>query len=241
MTTVFISDLHLDPSRPAATATFLGFLDGSIAAGDQLYILGDLFEAWIGDDAASSHDRQVIAALARLAHRGVACRFLPGNRDFLVSDRFAREAGLALLAEETVVTLGARRALLMHGDTLCTDDHAYQRYRRVVHHPAVQTAYLGLPPGARRAIAAVARRRSREASRAKAPGIMDVNQSAVERAMARHEVDLLIHGHTHRPGIHHFSMHGLTALRAVLGDWYTQGSVLRWTQGGPELAALPFA
>lgn len=241
MTSIFISDLHLDASRPAATDCFLRFLDQSVNPGDELYILGDLFEAWIGDDGATAHDRQVIAALAALAARRITCRFLPGNRDFLVSGRFAREASLSLLGDESVVMLDGRQALLMHGDTLCTDDYSYQRYRQIVRRPAVQAAYLGLPVSIRRAIAAAARRRSAAAGRTKPPAIMDVNQSAVDAALERHGADLLIHGHTHRPGIHRFSRDGRENLRVVLGDWYRQGSVLRWAGGRPELSALPFA
>jgi UDP-2,3-diacylglucosamine hydrolase len=241
MTSIFISDLHLDASRPAATDCFLQFLEESVAPGDQLYILGDLFEAWIGDDGATAHDRRVIAALARLDVRRITCRFLPGNRDFLVSARFADEASLSLLGDENVVTVDGRQALLMHGDTLCTDDHDYQRYRRIVRNPALQAAYLGLPIGIRRAIARAARRRSAAAGLAKPPAIMDVNQSAVEAALARHGADLLIHGHTHRPGIHRFTRDGRENMRVVLGDWYQQGSVLRWAGDGPRLSALPFA
>jgi UDP-2,3-diacylglucosamine hydrolase len=240
MTILFVSDLHLHASRPAVTDCFLRFLTDTASHADALYILGDLFESWIGDDAPGPTDRQVIAALRRLADRGVSCSFVRGNRDFLVSQRFAAESGLKLLADETVVDLHGERALLMHGDTLCTDDHAYQRYRKIVHWPPTQMLYLALPVSARRRIETRLRSSSREAHGRKPPMLMDVNQQAVAAVMRRHAVSLLIHGHTHRPAIHRFenAEHG-AATRIVLGDWYEQGSVLRWTRTGPELEPVP--
>ena len=240
MTTLFVSDLHLDASRPAATDCFLRFLAGPAREADNLYVLGDLFEAWTGDDAAGPHDKAILAALARYTSAGNRCHFLRGNRDFLVGPRFSAQTGIALLPDEALVEIGGMRALLMHGDTLCTDDRAYQRYRRFVHRPAVQAAYLGLPARFRAGIAAYARRRSLAANAGKPAAIMDVNPQAVGDAMRRHDVRLLIHGHTHRPAVHTLEVDGLPARRIVLGDWYTQGSVLRWTATGPELRALTY-
>jgi UDP-2,3-diacylglucosamine hydrolase len=240
MTALFISDLHLDASRPAATDCFLRFLAGPARDAGSLYILGDLFEAWTGDDAAGPHEQEILGALRRYSDSGRHCSFLTGNRDFLVGSRFAAETGAVLLPDEALVDLEGTPALLMHGDTLCTDDRAYQLYRRLVHSPAVQAFYLGLPVRFRAGIAAWARRRSTAANAGKAPAIMDVNPLAVTDALRRHGVRLLIHGHTHRPATHALELDGQMARRIVLGDWYTQGSVLRWTAAGPELRALTF-
>lgn len=240
MTALFISDLHLAATRPAATHCFLRFLAGSARDAGTLYILGDLFEAWTGDDAAGPHEQDILAALRRYTSTGRRCQFLRGNRDFLVGSRFVADTGVTLLADEAVVEVTGTRALLMHGDTLCTDDHAYQRYRRLVHHPVTQALYLGLPVRLRSGIAAFARHRSMVANTGKPPAIMDVNPSAVAEALRRHHVQHLIHGHTHRPAVHELDIDGQTARRIVLGDWYTQGSVLYWTETGPELRALAF-
>lgn len=241
MTTLFVSDLHLDASRPAATECFLRFLAGPARDAGHLYILGDLFEAWTGDDAAGRHEQEILAALRRYTGTGRHCGFLRGNRDFLVGPRFAAETGVVLLSDEAVVDVEGTRTLLMHGDTLCTDDRAYQRYRRLVHSPAAQAIYLGLPVMFRSAIAAYARRQSMAANAGKPAAIMDVNQLAVADALRRHRVQLLVHGHTHRPAVHALEVDGQMARRIVLGDWYTQGSVLQWTAAGPELRALAFA
>jgi len=240
MTALFISDLHLDASRPAATDCFLRFLAGPARDAASLYILGDLFEAWTGDDAAGPHEQEILAALRRFSDSGRHCSFVRGNRDFLVGSHFAAETGAVLLPDEALVDVEGTPALLMHGDTLCTDDRAYQRYRRLVHRPAVQAFYLGLPVRFRSGIAAWARRRSAAANAGKPPAIMDVNTVAVTEALRRHGVRLLIHGHTHRPGTHALELDGQMARRIVLGDWYAQGSVLQWMAGGPELRTLAF-
>jgi len=241
MTALFISDLHLDASRPAATDCFLRFLAGPAREAGTLYILGDLFEAWTGDDAPGPHERRILDELRRYTIAGNRCLFLRGNRDFLVGAGFAADTGAALLPDEALVELEGHRALLMHGDTLCTDDHAYQRYRRFVHRSAVQALYLTLPARVRSGIAAYARRRSMAANAGKPPAIMDVNPVAVADALRRHGARLLIHGHTHRPAVHALTVDGKTAQRVVLGAWYEQGSVLHWTATGPELRTLGFA
>lgn len=239
MTILFVSDLHLHASRPAVTDCFLRFLTDTASQADALYILGDLFESWIGDDAPGATGLQVSAALRSLTDRGVPCSFMCGNRDFLISTRFATEAGLKMLPDETVVDLYGERALLMHGDTLCTDDHAYQRYRRVVHWRPTQALYLALPVSIRKRIEVQLRSKSMKTYDSKPAMLMDVNQQAVATVMQRHGVSLLIHGHTHRPAIHHFeNAQRATATRIVLGDWYEQGSVLRWTSSGPELQSV---
>ncbi|MEO7386111.1 MAG: UDP-2,3-diacylglucosamine diphosphatase [Gammaproteobacteria bacterium] len=241
MTALFISDLHLDASRPAATDCFLRFLAGPARDAGNLYILGDLFEAWTGDDAAGLHEQTIIAAIRRYTLAGGRCGFLRGNRDFLIGRRFATETGADLLDDETCVDLDGTRALLMHGDTLCTDDRAYQRYRRLVHQSTTQALYLNLPVRIRIAIAAYARQRSMAANAGKAAAIMDVNELAVIEALRRNNVQLLIHGHTHRPAVHTIQVDGWLVRRIVLGDWYEQGSVLQWSTAGPDLHALRFS
>lgn len=241
MTALFVSDLHLDASRPAATACFLKFLAGPASFSGTLYILGDLFEAWAGDDAAGPHEVEILAALSQYTQSGNRCFFLRGNRDFLVGSDFEKTTGITFLEDETCVALSGKRALLMHGDTLCTDDRSYQRYRRLVHEPFIQALYLGLPSRWRTRLAAYARRRSQVANGGKSPAIMDVNPAAVAAVMQRHQVKILIHGHTHRPGIHSLQVDGQAAERIVLGDWYEQGSLLRWTGKGGELQALSFS
>ena len=241
MTSLFVSDLHLDASRPAATDCFLRFLAGPARDAGTLYILGDLFEAWSGDDAAGVHEQDILHALRRYTTAGCRHYFLKGNRDFLVGSRFAAESGAALLDDETVIEIDNHRALLMHGDTLCTDDRAYQRYRHLVRRPMVQSLYLALPIGLRSGITAYARRRSMRANAGKPAAIMDVNPLAVADALRRHGVQLMIHGHTHRPAIHALDLDGRPARRIVLGAWYEQGSVLYWSKSGPDLRALRFS
>lgn len=236
MTILFVSDLHLHPSRPAVTDCFLRFLTDTASQAEALYILGDLFESWIGDDAPGTTGEQVGTALRNFTARGVPCSFMHGNRDFLIGQAFAARSGLTLLPDETIIDLYGERALLMHGDTLCSDDHAYQRYRRIVRSPLVQALYLGLPVRARSHVETQLRTRSTASYGSKSAMLMDVNQQTVAAVMQRHGVSLLIHGHTHRPAIHRFdNQQHATATRIVLGDWYEQGSVLRWTPSGPEL------
>jgi len=241
VTTLFISDLHLDGTRPDITQQFLHFLVDEARWAQRLYILGDLFEAWIGDDDPDPDKRRVVAGLRALADRGVACFVMHGNRDFLIGKRFCEQTGARLLDDGTVIDVYGRRVLLMHGDTLCTDDQSYQRLRRIVRNPFVQWTLRNLSLKQRLKLAARMRAGSKahiEAMDQSSPTIMDVNPDAVAAALRDYRVDCLIHGHTHRPAVHTFGLDGRTATRIVLGDWYEQGSVLRWTQQGFELAGL---
>jgi len=236
MSILFISDLHLDPSRPDITETFLEFLSNEARTADGLYILGDFFEVWIGDDDPDPHHAQVMAGLRELTDAGVPAYFMHGNRDFLIGDGFARQTGCQLLADPTVIDLNGVPTLLMHGDTLCTDDVEYQQFRRVVRNPEMQRAFLAKSLEERRALAARARGESEASTQEKADAIMDVNQQAVENVMRKYGVTQLIHGHTHRPAIHRFTVDDLQMTRIVLGDWYKQKSVLRVTDGQLLLA-----
>lgn len=243
MTTLFISDLHLDPARPEITRLFGEFVDGEARGAGALYILGDLFEAWVGDDDPSETGAFVAERLAALAGSGVPVCFMHGNRDFLLGNDYARRAGMRLLEDPTVIDLYGRRALLMHGDTLCTDDVAYQQFRAQTREPAWQQQFLAQPLLARLAFAQQARAASqarqgelREAGEMET--ITDVAPATVEAAFRDHDVDLLIHGHTHRPAVHLLDIDGRACKRVVLGDWYEQGSVLRVDTTGIHLASL---
>jgi UDP-2,3-diacylglucosamine hydrolase len=231
MTTLFVSDLHLDAARPRITRLFLNFLNTEARGVQALYILGDFFEAWIGDDDPDPYHVEIMNAVRTLTASGVPVYFMHGNRDFLIGSEFARITGCTLLAESTVVNLYGTRTLLLHGDTLCTDDVEYQKFRRQVRDPGWQQAFLARPLAERRAFAYQARAASQTQSASKPDYLMDVNQSEVERVMREHGVTRLIHGHTHRPAVHRFAVNGQDLIRMVLGDWYEQSSVLIATDG----------
>ncbi|HEX6928456.1 MAG TPA: UDP-2,3-diacylglucosamine diphosphatase [Gammaproteobacteria bacterium] len=238
---LFISDLHLDASRPEVTALFLEFLASRARDAAALYILGDLFEAWIGDDDTDSHHARVQDNMRALVDGGVPGYFMHGNRDFLVSAQFAARTKFVLLEDPTVIDLFDRPTLLMHGDTLCTDDVNYQKVRRMFRNPEWQREFLAQPLDARRAFADSARAESKAAQAGLAMDIMDVNREAVNAAFMAHDVTRLVHGHTHRPGVHTFLLQGKTRQRIVLGDWYEQGSVLSATPAGLSLTTLPLS
>lgn len=235
--TLFIADLHLCQEEPAITAGFLHFLQREAPHCDALYILGDLFEAWIGDDDPNPLHQQVAHALRALP---VPVYFIHGNRDFLVGRRFAQACGMTLLPEEQVLTLYGHRLLIMHGDTLCTDDAGYLRFRAKVHNPWIQRLFLALPLWIRKRIAARMRADSKQANQHKSQTIMDVNQEAVVATMLRQQVPLLIHGHTHRPAIHTLSLQGEPAQRAVLGAWHSRGSMIQLDASGIQLIHFDF-
>jgi UDP-2,3-diacylglucosamine hydrolase len=228
VTTLFISDLHLDASRPQIVGLFEQFLRTDARSAQALYILGDLFESWIGDDDDSALATSVAEALHETARRGVAVYFMHGNRDFLLGADYARRARMTLLADPQIIELEGERTLIMHGDTLCTDDVEYQKFRALVRDPRWQAQFLAKPLAERRAFAAQARGESRKHTAMTQAEIMDVNADAVASAMRTHRVRRLIHGHTHRPATHRFELDGQTAERIVLGDWYEQSSVLTW-------------
>lgn len=237
---LFISDLHLDPTRPRATAAFLRFLQTDALAARRLYILGDLFEFWIGDDDDDAHARTVLDALRAYTTAGHECRVQRGNRDFLLGKHFERRTGARVLADPALEEVCGQRVLVMHGDLLCTADRGYQRYRRVVNDPFLQRLFVRLPRDWRRGIGREGRRRSAQQVAVRRPEIMDVEPAAVAAAFMAHDVRYLVHGHTHRPAIHELEIGGVARTRIVLGDWYEQGSVLAWSASGFELRALPF-
>jgi UDP-2,3-diacylglucosamine hydrolase len=238
MTTLFISDLHLDDRRPETTALFRQFLNREAVGADALYILGDLFEFWLGDDVQSKCSVEVAAALSSLADKGIPCYFMHGNRDFLLREDYAKLAGMVLLPEEHVADLYGEQVLLMHGDSLCTDDIPYQQFRTLVRDPLWQQDFLSKSPQERLQIALQARDTSAEHKGKVDMNIMDVNPGEVIAAFERHSVHKMIHGHTHRPAIHDLKVNGQAAQRIVLGDWYTQGSVLRVQPGSYKLLPI---
>jgi UDP-2,3-diacylglucosamine hydrolase len=239
MTTLFISDLHLDASAPAITDQFVGFLAGPARGARALYILGDLFETWIGDDDPDPEKRRVLRALAELTRSGVPCFVMHGNRDFLLGEGFRRETGAALLDDGSIVEVEGERVLLMHGDLLCTDDVSYQRLRRIVRNPLLQWLVRRLSLRQRLALADRLRAGSRMHTSETAAEIMDVNAAAVRETLRRSGVRTLIHGHTHRPAIHELEVDGNACRRIVLGDWHAHGSVLEWRAGRAALVVLP--
>jgi UDP-2,3-diacylglucosamine hydrolase len=239
MATLFIADLHLDPARPRITGLFENYLaSDEVRHADALYILGDLVEAWIGDDDDAELPQRIAEATRAVRDVGVPVYFMVGNRDFLLGEAFAARAGMTLLDDGVVHDIDGHSTLLMHGDVLCTDDLAYQAVRRQVRTPEWQAQILSMPLEARRAFAAKARQDSVAHTGSTMESIMDVNAEAVADTMRTAGVDRLIHGHTHRPAVHRFELDGEPATRFVLGDWYEQGSVLRVSGDDVQLRGL---
>ena len=225
MTTLFISDIHIDPERPDITGALLDFLLQEAMHCDALYIIGDLFEAWIGDDDDSPLNQSVIDALRAVTAAGVPLTLMHGNRDFLLGDDFAKQVGGQLIHEDyAMVDLYGSPALIMHGDTLCIDDQDYMAFRSQCRSPQWQAVMLAKPLAERRMIAEQMRQQSKQAMSNKADAIMDVNADEVVKVMQQQQTQLLIHGHTHRPGVHDLEQ----GQRVVLGDWDEFGWVLRY-------------
>ena len=242
MTTLFISDLHLDPDRPAITELLLSFLAGEARDADALYVLGDLFEAWVGDDDDSELAARVAAGLRAVRDAGVPIDFIRGNRDFLLGQDYADRAGMTLRPDPCVVSLYGEPTLILHGDLLCSDDHAYLAFRRQVRDPAWQANFLAQPLAQRRAFAQQARAASQATQQKQSLEIGDATVSAVADTFTRYGVRRMVHGHTHRPRIHAHQVADRDCERIVLGDWYEQGSLLRIERDGQAtLTQLPVA
>lgn len=238
MTTLFISDLHLAGDRPNITKLFIDFLGGRARTAKALYILGDLFEAWLGDDMILPEYQPAIAAMKALSDSGVKLYLMHGNRDFLMGKTLAELSGVQLLEDPSVIDLDGTPTLLMHGDTLCTDDVEYMKFRSMVRNPLWQQEMLSKTPQERLALAKQLREVSKQETGNKTEAIMDVNQQEVERVFRQHDVKQLIHGHTHRPNIHQHQIDQQACKRIVLGDWYEQGSVLACDNGKCQLQSL---
>lgn len=237
---LFISDLHLTPERPLPVQLFYRFIAEIAASAQALYILGDFFEAWVGDDSlAAPFNQNIASALKSLSEQGVAVFFLPGNRDFLIGSAFAEAAGLKRLADPTEISLFGVPTLLAHGDQFCTDDTAYQAFRAQVRDPAWQQQFLAQPLPQRHALAKSLRERSEHAKADKKPDIMDVNSAAIAQALANSPVARIIHGHTHRPAHHEHRLNGQICDRWVLPDWYENAGYLSCDALGCRLLAFP--
>ncbi|WP_273805948.1 MULTISPECIES: UDP-2,3-diacylglucosamine diphosphatase [unclassified Pseudomonas] len=236
---LLVSDLHLEPQRPDLVRAFLHFLQNRARGAEALYILGDLFEAWIGDDAMGLFEQEIAAALRQLADSGTAVYLMHGNRDFLIGKAFCRQAGCRLLPDRHIADFQGRRVLLMHGDTLCTRDEGYQKLRRILRNPLTLFVLRHLPLASRQKLARKLRSESRQQTRTKAMDITDVTESEVEREMRAARVTTLIHGHTHRPARHELLLDGQPAERIVLGDWDRRGWVLE--ASGAGLTQVDFA
>jgi len=239
MSILFVSDLHLDAGDPAAGAQFVSFLETRAAHAQALYILGDLFEVWVGDDDDDAYRASICRALSALGARGVPCYVMHGNRDFLLQQGFEQRSGTHLLPDPVIIELGGEAVLLTHGDALCTADRPYQLLRATVRARSWQRRFLRLSLPTRRLLADQARAGSRRHTGRTSYQIMDADQAAVDAAMRACDVRVLIHGHTHRPAVHEFALDGLPARRIVLGAWHEHGSCLRWEAGEFSLEELP--
>ena len=239
MATLFISDLHLEADRPEIGEQFLDFLDEEAADAEALYILGDFFEYWVGDDDPDEYHGSIKRSLRAFTDSGVPVYFMHGNRDFMIGETFAEETGVTILPDPYPLDLFGKRVLLSHGDALCTDDTEYQKVRTMTRNPDWQAMILAKPLEERISIAKQARARSQDRNKTLSESIVDVNADAVRQTISEYGVEILLHGHTHRPGIHGVEVDDRFAKRVVLGDWYDQGSVLRWDEDGLELSAIP--
>ncbi|SDH79435.1 UDP-2,3-diacylglucosamine diphosphatase [Pseudomonas panipatensis] len=239
MSVLFISDLHLEAERPDITRAFLHFLTTRAARAEALYILGDFFEAWIGDDGMDDFQHAIARALRELSDGGTRIYLMHGNRDFLIGKAFCREAGCTLLRDPSLVRLNGETVLLMHGDSLCTLDTAYMKLRRWLRNPLSLFILRNLPLAKRHALARKLRKESRAQTSMKASEIVDVTPDEVLRVMRQHKVRTLIHGHTHRPATHELQIDGKPAQRIVLGDWDRQGWVLQADASGLHQTPFP--
>ncbi|MGI0117601.1 UDP-2,3-diacylglucosamine diphosphatase [Zooshikella sp. RANM57] len=230
MSVLFISDLHLQVKRPDLTTAFSRFLTEQAPQATSLYILGDLFDAWLGDDAMDDLQQTVASEIKQLVDRGVAVYFMHGNRDFLIGEDFAALTGLQLLNDPCIIFLGDQPVLLSHGDQLCTADKDYMAFRQYIRNPATVQKLLSLSVNERIAMAENIRAQSQAANQAKTDEIMDVTPAEVEKWMVEHNVQWFIHGHTHRPAIHTLTINQQPAQRIVLGDWDKKGWMLRWDE-----------
>ena len=236
MATLFIGDLHLSEDLPYITNAFYRFLETRAHKAEALYILGDLFEVWLGDDVADDLALEVAEKLKAVS-RYTPIYFINGNRDFLLSYRYARLAGMKILPEVDTIDLYGKKTVILHGDTLCTLDEEYQKFRKLRNNPMVRWIYETMPGGIRRLIAKSVRNKSKKANKSKSQKIMDVTPSAVKKLMTETNTVQMIHGHTHRPG---FNDVATGKERIVVGDWYDEGSVLEVTPNGAMLSTLPF-
>ena len=238
MATYFISDLHLERIESPITNIFTAFLD-DLNQNDSLYILGDLFESWIGDDNVSELSQYISDRLLMLSERDISVAIMHGNRDFLIGEDFCKASSIKLINDPRIIEIDTKKVMLTHGDELCTDDSEYQAFRSVVRNPLWQKDFLNFPISKREKIAGEARDASKDSKENKAMEIMDVNTDAVLKAFNDHDIEIMIHGHTHRPNIHKVSNEGKNLTRYVLGDWSKNSAIiLKWNEAEVELMDL---
>ena len=238
MATYFISDLHLEKIKSPITNIFTKFLD-ELNKNDSLYILGDLFESWIGDDDVSELSQYIADRLGSLSERNISVAIMHGNRDFLIGEDFCKASSIELINDPLIIEINTKKVMLTHGDELCTDDKEYQAFRSVVRNPLWQKDFLNFPISKREKIAGEAKDASKDSKENKAMEIMDVNTDAVFKAFNDHEIEIMIHGHTHRPNIHKVSNEGKNLTRYVLGDWSKNSAIiLKWNEAEVELMDL---
>jgi len=235
-TTLFISDIHLSDANPALQELFLDFLQGPALFAERIFILGDLFDAWVGKDVNKDFQEFIKGALKNLSEKGIKLFFMAGNRDFLIQHSFLKEAGIKRISDPTIIQLHGIPTLLTHGDRLCTQDIAYQRYRRIAQNPFTRFLFLSLPRRMRQNIGQKLRQKSRQYQQTQDIQILDVSLDAVETCMKRYKVPQLIHGHVHRPNIHDVKLEGAKGKRLVMGDWHTEASLLISTPTETSLA-----
>ena len=238
MATYFISDLHLERIESPITNIFTAFLD-DLNQNDSLYILGDLFESWIGDDNVSELSQYISDRLLMLSERDISIAIMHGNRDFLIGEDFCKASSIKLINDPRIIEIDTKKVMLTHGDELCTDDKEYQAFRSVVRNPLWQKDFLNFPISKREKIAGEAKDASKDSKESKAMEIMDVNTDAVLKAFNDHDIEIMIHGHTHRPNIHKVSNEGKNLTRYVLGDWSKNSAIiLKWNEAEVELMDL---
>ncbi len=238
MATYFISDLHLERIESPITNIFTAFLD-DLNQNDSLYILGDLFESWIGDDNVSELSQYISDRLLMLSERDISVAIMHGNRDFLIGEDFCKASSIELINDPRIIEIDTKKVMLTHGDELCTDDKEYQAFRSVVRNPLWQKDFLNFPISKREKIAGEAKDASKDSKENKAMEIMDVNTDAVLKAFNDHDIEIMIHGHTHRPNIHKVSNEGKNLTRYVLGDWSKNSAIiLKWNEAEVELMDL---
>lgn len=238
MSTLFVSDVHLTNARANIVRAFIAFLETKARNANALFILGDLFDEWLGDDDDKAPHAEVSDALAALTATGLPVSVVHGNHDFLLGKKFAKRSGCKLLGDDTTIDVYGTPALIMHGDTLCTRDVNYQSFRKMTRNPIMQKMFLSMSLEKRAKKAANIRSESSKDSALKPDDIMDVTPEAVDKIMRKRNVRHLIHGHTHRPAIHNFTLNEQEATRIVLGDWYEQDSVLIWDEAGYRLGRI---
>ena len=238
MATYFISDLHLERIESPITNIFTAFLD-DLNQNDSLYILGDLFESWIGDDNVSELSQYISDRLLMLSERDISVAIMHGNREFLIGEDFCKASSIKLINDPRIIEIDTKKVMLTHGDELCTDDKEYQAFRSVVRNPLWQKDFLNFPISKREKIAGEAKDASKDSKENKAMEIMDVNTDAVFKAFNDREIEIMIHGHTHRPNIHKVSNEGKNLTRYVLGDWSKNSAIiLKWNEAEVELMDL---